>query len=70
MRVTINGEERGCEATNLADLWRKETANVDIADSRGFAVSLNGVVVRRASWTTTVVCDGDTIEIVRAVSGG
>jgi sulfur carrier protein len=70
MKVMINGEERTCEATDLAALWRKETADLDVADPRGFAISLNGVVVRRANWTTTAVCDGDAIEIVRAVSGG
>jgi sulfur carrier protein len=70
MRVTINGEERDCEATDLAELWRKETADLDNAEPRGFAISLNGVVVRRANWTTTAVHDGDSIEIVRAVSGG
>jgi len=70
MRVTINGETRDCDATNLAELWREETADLGVADPRGFAISLNGVVVHRANWTTTAVRDGDAIEIVRAVSGG
>ena len=70
MRVTINGKERDCEATDLADLWRKETADLNIGEPRGFAISLNGVVVRRDKWTTTAVCNGDAVEIVRAVSGG
>jgi sulfur carrier protein len=70
MRITINGEKRNCEATDLADLWRKETADLDVAEPHGFAISLNGVVVRRDNWTTTDVRDGDAIEIVRAVSGG
>ena len=70
MRLTINGQERDCEATDLAELWRKETADLNGAEPRGFAVALNGVVVRRADWTTTAVRDGDAIEIVRAVPGG
>ena len=70
MRLTINGQERDCEATDLAELWREETADLRVADPRGFAISLNGVVVRRANWTTTTVRDGDAIEIVRAVPGG
>jgi len=70
MRVTINGKERDCEATDLADLWRKETADLNIGEPRGFAISLNGVVVRRDNWITTTVRDGDAVEIVRAVSGG
>jgi thiamine biosynthesis protein ThiS len=70
MRVTINGEARDSEATDLAELWREETADMGVAEPRGFAISLNGVAVRRADWTTTAVCDGDSIEIVRAVPGG
>lgn len=70
MMVTINGEKRDCEVTNLAELWRKEAAALDIGEPRGFAISVNGVVVVRATWTTTMVRDGDAIEIVRAVPGG
>ena len=70
MKLTINGTERVCEATNLADLWRTETAALDIAEPRGFAISLNGEVVRRAAWTATPVRDGDAVEIIRAMSGG
>jgi sulfur carrier protein len=70
MRLTVNGEPRNCAATNLAELWRNETAVLEIAEPRGFAISLNGAVVRRAAWPTTAVRDGDTVEIIRAMSGG
>jgi sulfur carrier protein len=70
MKLTINGTERVCAATNLADLWRTETAALDIAEPRGFAISLNGEVVRRAAWMATPVRDGDAVEIIRAMSGG
>jgi sulfur carrier protein len=70
MRLTVNGEPRDCAATNLAELWRNETADLEIAEPRGFAISLNGAVVRRAAWPTTAVCDGDAVEIIRAMSGG
>jgi len=70
MKLTVNGQARDCEAANLAELWRKETADLDIAEPRGFAISLNGAVVRRAVWPTTVVRDGDAVEIIRAMSGG
>jgi sulfur carrier protein len=70
MKLTINGIERHCEAANLADLWRDETAPLEIAEPRGFAISLNGEVVRRAAWTATPVRDGDAVEIIRAMSGG
>jgi sulfur carrier protein len=70
MKLTVNGQVRDCEAGNLAELWRHETAELEIAEPRGFAISLNGAVVRRAAWTTTTVRDGDNVEIIRAMSGG
>ena len=70
MKLTVNGEPRECDAANLADLWRSETADVDVASPRGFAISLNGIVVRRTSWPTTPLHDGDAVEIIRGMSGG
>jgi sulfur carrier protein len=70
IKLTINGTPRDCEAANLADLWRAETAALEFAEPRGFAISLNGEVVRRAAWTATPVRDGDAVEIIRAMSGG
>jgi sulfur carrier protein len=69
-KLTINGTQRDCEAANLADLWRAATAALEIAEPRGFAISLNGAVVRRAAWNATPVCEGDAVEIIRAMSGG
>ncbi|MBV9969130.1 MAG: sulfur carrier protein ThiS [Xanthobacteraceae bacterium] len=70
MKLTVNGTERECMASNLAELWREETAGLAIAEPRGFAISLNGEVVRRAAWPATPVRDGDAVEIIRAMSGG
>ena len=70
MKLTVNGQARDCESTNLAELWRNETADLDVSEPRGFAISLNGAVVRRAAWPATTLCDGDAVEIIRAMSGG
>ncbi len=70
MKLTVNGQPREYEAATLADLWRSETADLEIAEPRGFAISLNGAVVRRTAWATTPVHDGDAVEIIRAMSGG
>jgi len=70
MKLTVNGELRDCTATNLAELWRSETADLEISEPRGFAISLNGAVVRRPAWPVTALRDGDTVEIIRAMSGG
>ena len=37
---------------------------------RGFAIALNGEVVRTARWDETDVNEGDRVEIIRAVAGG
>jgi sulfur carrier protein len=70
MKLVVNGEERDSAAQNLAELWRAETAALEISEPRGFAISLNGAVVRRAAWSATAVREGDTVEIIRAMSGG
>ena len=70
MRLSVNGQARDCEVANLAELWRNETADLELSEPRGFAISLNGAVVRRTAWHTTAVRDGDTVEIIRAMSGG
>jgi len=70
MKLIVNGQARDCEATNLAELWRNETAELEISEPRGFAISLNGTVVRRVAWPTTAVRDGDAVEIIRVMSGG
>jgi sulfur carrier protein len=40
------------------------------ASPRGVAVAVNGTVVPRSSWATTVLAPGDRVEIVTAAAGG
>jgi sulfur carrier protein len=70
MRLNVNGEERVSACHDLADLWRAETADLDLPDPKGFAIALNGAVVRRDAWAATALADGDRIEIIRAMQGG
>lgn len=70
MRVIVNGQERDCQAANLADLWRDETRDLDIQEPRGFAIALNGTVVSRRAWLETGLSAGDRVEIIRAFAGG
>ena len=64
--LRVNGEPRqlqeGCSATDLLDLLSIEPRLV--------AVAINGLVVRRSELPSTVLSDGDEVEIVRAVGGG
>jgi sulfur carrier protein len=70
MRLNVNGEERVCRYGDLADLWRAETAGLDLPNPKGFAIALNGAVVRRDAWAATALNDGDRVEIIRAMQGG
>lgn len=75
MKLTVNGAERDTEAPTLAALWAAEVEHLGIEDGaplsrRGFAIALNGAVVRAVRWDETAVAEGDRVEIIRAVAGG
>ena len=70
MRLNVNGEERVTTCRDLADLWRAETGELDLPNPKGFAIALNGAVVRRDAWAATALHDGDRVEIIRAMQGG
>lgn len=70
MRLNINGEDRDGAWNHLAALWRAETAGLDLPNAKGFAIALNGAVVRRDAWATTALHEGDRIEIIRVMQGG
>ena len=67
MRLVVNGEDRDTEARTLA---ATETEHLAPPSRRGFAIALNGDVVRAARWDETTINDGDRVEIIRAVAGG
>ena len=75
MQIMVNGRMRDYQPANLAELWRAETQDGDTrhdaaSEPRGYAIALNGAVVRRDAWARTPINEGDRIEIVRAVQGG
>jgi sulfur carrier protein len=70
MRLNVNGEARDSASATLADLWRAETAELELPTPKGFAIALNGAVVPRAAWPATALNEGDRIEIIRAMQGG
>ena len=70
MMLTVNGEPRESIATNLADLWRSETENLHLDSPKGYAIALNGALIRKDKWLSTMLSDGDRVEIVRAMQGG
>lgn len=66
MRIEINGESRKVsDESYLSDLVR----DLSLTPER-IAIELNKEVVRRADWATTLMREGDRIEIVQFVGGG
>ena len=66
MTIKLNGEPFALPGSiTVADLL----AQLQI-DSRRVAVELNLVVLKRATFATTVVSDDDEVEIVNFVGGG
>lgn len=66
MQIVINGApHQVAEATSLD----RAVALVSAAAS-GIAAAVNGEVVRRAAWASTVLTAGDQVEVLTAVQGG
>jgi len=70
MILTVNGEPRQSDAVNLIDLWRSETEHLNLDSPKGYAIALNGALIRKDKWPSTMLAEGDRVEIVRAMQGG
>ena len=65
MSLTINGEQVEAAGKTLSD-YLKEAGY----DTRGIAVERNGEVIPRARYDSTILKDGDQVELVHCVAGG
>lgn len=64
MTITLNGHTTVLDRpTSVADL-------VAAQPKRSMAVAVNGTVVPQSAHLTTLITDGDAVEIVTAVAGG
>ena len=70
MKLIVNGAPRESASAELAALFEEERREREIETTRGFAIALNGAVVRRDQWAATRLSPDDRVEIVRAFSGG
>ena len=70
MILIINGKRRETAAATLVDLWREETAELNLESPVGYAAALNGKVVRKNKWQSATLAEGDRVEIIRAMHGG
>ncbi len=66
MQIKLNGEPKDVsDGTTLLALVEQ----LSLAPER-LAVELNREVIRRADWPSTVLAEGDRVEIVHFVGGG
>ncbi len=63
--ISVNGQSRPRTADTVGELLQQ----LQLAESQ-VAVELNGTIVARESFSTTLLATGDRIEIVRFVGGG
>jgi sulfur carrier protein len=70
MKIVVNGIEQDCDCASLTELWAVQSREKEIETPRGFAIALNGQLVRRDQWPKTPIAAGDRVEIVRAFAGG
>jgi sulfur carrier protein len=68
VNVTVNGEPRELrESARVPDAGAAAGAE---AAGRGVAVAVDGEVVPRGEWDGFELCDGQRVEVLRAVQGG
>jgi len=65
MKLTINGNERDVQAVDLQQLMDE----LDYAGAR-VATARNGEIVHKGDRATTLLAEGDAIEIVAPMQGG
>ncbi|ATO16407.1 thiamine biosynthesis protein ThiS [Micromonospora sp. WMMA2032] len=66
MELIVNGTGRTLpEGVTVAEVVRTVTDR-----ERGLAVAVNGEVVPRGGWPSSVLRDGDRVEVLSATQGG
>lgn len=63
--VIVNGENKNIDGMTISEYLKQE----NLAPDR-IAVMLGENIVPKASYETTVLADGDTLEVVGFVGGG
>ncbi len=65
MRLTVNNKEGSFVSTTLSEL----ISELEISTA-GIAVAVNRKIISRQLWEQTVLAEGDSIVIIKAVYGG
>jgi sulfur carrier protein len=67
--ITVNGTERDDVAPGMSIERLLEVLDMPHRD-RGVAVAVGDEVVPRTVWATTILTEGDHVEVLVAVQGG
>ena len=63
--VRINGQDVSADGMTVSEYLESTSF-----DAKRIAVEKNGEIVPKATYDETVLCDGDTVEVVSFVGGG
>jgi thiamine biosynthesis protein ThiS len=66
MQLVINGEQRAVTRSETVEQLLAELG----LDARAVVVELNRVIIRRPALASTLLAEGDSVEIVHFVGGG
>ena len=66
MQLVINGEQRAVVRSETVEQLLAELG----LDARAVVVELNRVIIRRPALASTLLAEGDSVEIVHFVGGG
>jgi sulfur carrier protein len=67
LKLWINGDEAELTDGRGVD---EVLSKLQIPDSRGVAIAVDGEVVPRGKWSDIQLKEGQRVEVVRAVQGG
>ncbi len=70
MVITVNGEKRDVAPGMTLAMLVAELAGSESRDPRGIAIERNLEIVPKSEHATTVIEEGDRIEVVQFVGGG
>jgi sulfur carrier protein len=70
MRITLNGETREIEPGTTVAMLVEMISGSENRDSRSVAIERNLEIVPKSEHASTLLEDGDRIEVVQFVGGG
>ena len=67
MNITFNGKDIELQAPiTLSEFL----SDLGLLHQSGVAVAQNQILIRRSNWESTIIQDGDELEVLHATAGG